>query len=119
MSVEITQADRDAAAAITVSPELAEVLRGAGMDEHTYVQAFAKHRSTSTEEVERIKAALTPFANEAAEYDYGDGSGPALDDAPDASSLNEFNDLTVGDLRRAREALTAAHPKPEPVETQP
>lgn len=52
--------------------------------------------------------ALKPFADEAANYDRGDNGEPDFDDAPDASSLNEFNDLRVGDLRRARKAISLA-----------
>lgn len=61
--------------------------------------------------------ALKPFAAEAAEYDidYGSdygGSRPDFRMSPDASSLNEINDLTVGDLRRARQAYAALSTSP-------
>lgn len=56
--------------------------------------------------IERLQNALKPFADEAEEYDYGDGSGPDLKDAPDASSLREISNLTVGDLRLARATLS-------------
>jgi len=52
---------------------------------------------------EDLREALKPFANAAADYDYADGQ-PAFDDYPDASSLPEINDLTVGNLRAARAA---------------
>ncbi len=70
-------------------------------------------RCSYERDIERLEAQLTvmrealePFATEAENYDYGDGSGPDLHDAPDESSLNEFNDLTVGHLRKARAALS-------------
>lgn len=56
-------------------------------------------------EIEELRKALEPFAREAENYDYGDGSGPALVEEPDASSLHEITDITVGDLRRARAVL--------------
>lgn len=49
-------------------------------------------------------SALEPFAYEAENYDGYDGA-PNYADAPNASSLNEVNDLLVGQLREAREAL--------------
>lgn len=51
---------------------------------------------------------LEPFAREAEEYDFGDGSGPDMKGSPDESYLNEMNGLKIGHIRRAREALSAA-----------
>jgi hypothetical protein len=66
-----------------------------------------KDRALASEaKLASVREALEPFSQEAANYDYGDGSGPDLKDAPDQSSLWEVNDLKVGDLRRAREALS-------------
>jgi hypothetical protein len=53
---------------------------------------------------EDLREALKPFADAAADYDYHDGQ-PAFDEYPDASSLPEINDLTIGNLRAARAAL--------------
>lgn len=69
------------------------------------LDASAELASTQKQLAE-ARDVLVPFAKEADEYDYGDGSGPDLNDAPDASSLNEITDLTVGDLRRARAFLS-------------
>jgi hypothetical protein len=60
---------------------------------------------THTREGE-LEAALKPFAEAAGDWDYHDGT-PALHEYPDASSLPEINDLTIGDLRRARAAVNA------------
>lgn len=57
MSVEITQADREAAAALMALIDAGD----AHCDDFT--AAFAKHRSTSTEEVERLRAALRACAD--------------------------------------------------------
>lgn len=75
-------------------------------DQH-YREHVAAAQSPVSEgaEIERLRSALEPFAREAENYDFGDGSGPDLHGSPDASSLNEINDLLVGDLRRAKEAL--------------
>ena len=54
-----------------------------------------------------VVEALKPFAVEAENYDFGDGSGPDLKGSPDHSSLNEVNDLLVGHLRKAREVYNA------------
>jgi len=54
-----------------------------------------------------LRDALEPFAMEASEYDNDDGE-PDYKNAPDESSLEEINELTVGHLRRARKAWSAA-----------
>ena len=73
-----------------------------------------------TNEADRLAAALEPFAREANEYDLEYGSGePDLKNAPDASSLREINDLTVGDLRRARTVLAALSTATDAVATCP
>ena len=70
---------------------------------------IAAHRIASTEaltaRVAVLEGALRPFAKQADNFDYGDGSGPDLEDYPNASSLGEVHDITVGDCRRARQAL--------------
>lgn len=45
--VEVVQTDRDRAASIAVTVELADLLRAGKLDAHPYVQAFARHRFAS------------------------------------------------------------------------
>lgn len=86
-------------------PEKATAWQAADMIE----SLAAKHRSTSTEEVERLRAALEPFAR------YADAILKRRDGAQDEPVAVERlvfgidgQHVTIGDLRRARTALTGA-----------
>jgi hypothetical protein len=80
-----------------------------GSERSTTVPLLRDARDRITQQAQEIAAlreALQPFADEAENYAYGDGSGePDLKGSPDHSSLNEMNDLLVGHLRRAQAAL--------------
>lgn len=99
---------RGALAAIIADPDCCAASKAIARDalagQNLHPKAEQSGVLAQADHIERLTSALEPFANEAENYDFGDGSGPDLDDSPDASSLNEISDITVGDLRRAREA---------------
>lgn len=69
---------------------------------------YAERTRTSDDRIRELEGVLRPFAEQAAQFDYGNGSGPDLEDYPDSTSLDlEFGnlDVTVGDLRKARATL--------------
>ncbi|RYM08003.1 hypothetical protein [Sphingobium cupriresistens] len=61
----------------------------------------------NTTPTQDLRSALEPFALEAANYDDNDGE-PDFLNAPDGSRLDEFHDLTVGQLRAARKAWSSS-----------
>jgi hypothetical protein len=86
-----------------LSTEEGEIVRDGGKRARAALATVPDPTHTREGELE---AALKPFAEAAGDCDYRDGT-PALHEYPDASSLPELNDLTIGDLRRARTALNA------------
>ena len=49
--VEVTQADREAAAAVAIASDLRLIILEGRMDEHIYTQAFARHRIAAQAEL--------------------------------------------------------------------
>ena len=58
VAVEVTQADRQAAADGCGSVSKARVIRRGEMDHTVLVQAFARHRLTTSDETARLRTAL-------------------------------------------------------------
>lgn len=69
--VEVTQADREAAAAVAIASDLRLIILEGRMDEHIYTQAFARHRIAAQaellealEDAERGLTAITAALSE-------------------------------------------------------
>ena len=120
--VEVTQADREAAAALVrwqrQATEQWQTKEGSALqffvadfsraivqgiwDEHPVVQAFARHRTTAEAGKRELVEALRPFAEEAQRWEPRGGAH-----WPDAVPFpaNSFSTIRIGDLRQARATL--------------
>ena len=112
--VPVVQADRDASAEIYrwyFGTAVAQDCRDGKLDSERPVQSHARHRIAETArleaEIERLRGALEPFAEEANDW---------LEDTPDNRAVFVTGEMdcppveaafTVGDLRAARTALAA------------